>query len=690
MTKKTNKRTIVTSALPYANGSIHVGHLVEYIQTDIFVRFVKLIGEDVVFCCADDAHGTPIELKASELNIKPQDLIEKFYKEHLRDFTSFHIKFDSYHTTHSKENQHFSELIFKKLKENDLIYQKEVENFYDEKEKRFLPDRYVKGECPKCQAKDQYGDVCEKCNATYKPIDLVNPYSVISKQTPIRKKSNHYFFKLSKMSNFLDKWLKNNNNLQTEVVNYVRNWIKEGLEDWDISRDGPYFGFKIPNEENKFFYVWLDAPIGYIASYANYLKGDVKKAEQDWNNSKIIHFIGKDITYFHFLFWPAMLHGAGFNIPDTINVHGFLTVNGEKMSKSRGTFFTAKDFVKKYKPEFLRYYYASFLSKKLQDIDLDFKDFHDKINNELVGNIANFSYRVLSFTNKNFKGEFKELDTNNEVVEKINKKIQKIKNKYNDLNFNEVVKEINSISDIGNKYFQENEPWKLIKEDKEKVQKICGLGINIAKNLSILISPILPEFSKELQKQLKVKNLTWNDLNFELKNHKIGKEKIIIQKLEEIKEEKFPLNLKVAKILDVKPHPEADKLLILEIDLGAEKRQLVAGLKPYYKTEELIGKNLIVVTNLKYAKLRGIESQGMLLACEGKNNKVGVLTIIDAKPGEIVKVGNLENDTKQIKFEEFTKIKIKAKKDKVIFEKNELKVNNKNIFPDKGIEGNVR
>ena len=663
---------------------MHIGHLVEYIQTDIFVRFLKLIGKDVVYCCADDTHGTPIELKANELKIKPEELISKIHKEHVRDFKSFHVNFDSYYSTNSKENKHFSDLIFTRLKDQGHIYTKDIEVTYCEHDKRTLPDRYVKGKCPKCSAEDQYGDVCEVCNATYKTVDLIEPYCTLCKNTPVKKSSKHYFFKLSSFSKFLEKWIKGNKNLQQETKNFVLNWIKEGLEDWDISRDGPYFGFKIPGEKNKYYYVWLDAPIGYIASFSNFVK-DVKKAEKQWNSSEIIHFIGKDITYFHLLFWPAMLHGAGFKLPKDVVVHGFLTVNGEKMSKSRGTFFTAEEFLQKYDAEHLRYYYGNVLSKKLADIDLNFNEFRERINNELVGNLGNFCYRIISFVNKNFDGKIKDIDSNKKIIEKINKKIEKIKIHYENFNFNFAVNETLLISDIGNKYFQENEPWKLIKEDKDKVQKICALCINIAKNLSILIQPVLPKFSEELQKQLNVKNLKW-DLDFNLKNHKIGKEKILVKKIEAIQKETFPLNLKVAKILNVKDHPDADKLLVVQIDLGHEKRQLVAGLVDYYSKKELKNKKIVVVTNLKYAKLRGVESQGMLLAGEDKKN-IGVLTVENSEPGTQVSIKGLENSTEKISFEQFLKLKITIKNKNPYFDGKEIKAGSESIKAEKVNDG---
>jgi methionyl-tRNA synthetase len=527
------KKIVVTSALPYANGSIHIGHLVEYIQTDIFVRFLKLIGEDAVYCCADDTHGTPIEIKSKQLGIKPEELIAKFGKEHLSDFKSFLINFDSYYSTNSKENKYFSDLIFSRLKEKGFIYTKKIKITYCEHCKRPLPDRYVKGICPKCGAEEQYGDACEKCGSKYDPIDLENPKCTICGTEPVYKDSEHYFFKLAEFSSKLEKWLTENKNLQPEIRNYILNWVKEGLKDWDISRDGPYFGFKIAGEEDKYYYVWLDAPIGYISSFANYLGKDTKKAEKEWNDSRIIHFIGKDIIYFHFLFWPAMLMGADFNLPENLVVHGFLTVNGEKMSKSRGTFYTAKDFLSKYKnPEYLRYYYAGLLSRKMSDLDLDLENFKKNVNNELVANLSNFCYRVLSFCNKSLDSKITEFDKTEPMLIEIKERIEKIKKNYLDVNLKEALSEIMAISALGNKYFQENEPWKLINEDKEKTEKIITFCVNIAKILSIIVEPVLPKFSEELQKQLKVKKQSWKDLDKYLKNISVGKAEILVKKID--------------------------------------------------------------------------------------------------------------------------------------------------------------
>ena len=581
-------------------------------------------------------------------------------------------------------------MIFERLKKKDLIYTKDIEVTYCENCKRTLPDRYVKGRCPKCNAPDQYGDVCENCNAAYKTIDLIEPYCAICKNNPVRKTSKHYFFKLSKFSKKLESWLNKNKNLQPEIKNFVFNWIKNGLEDWNISRDGPYFGFKIPGEENKYYYVWLDAPIGYIASTENYCTKHGLKTEDYWNskNSKIIHFIGKDIVYFHFLFWPAMLLGSRFNLPDDIVVHGFLTVNGEKMSKSRGTFYTAREFLQSYNAEYLRFYYAGMLSKKLTDIDLSFEDFGKKVNNELAANLGNFCYRVLNFLNKNFDGELKNIDKNKGLTSGINQQIKNIEKNYYALNFNEAVKDILHISSLGNKYFQENEPWKLINENREKVHNILGLCVNIIKNLSILIEPILPNFSSQLKQQLSLKNLKWEDLKFELKNHKIGKDEILIRKIEEKVEVKqqFPLNLKVAKILNIKEHPNADKLYVVDIDLGNEKRQLVAGLRGNYTIEQLKDKKIIVVTNLKHAKLRGVESQGMLLAGDDGTGP-GLLTVDKSNAGDKVYFDGFENSSKELSFDEFLKLKMVVKSSKVYFENKELKTDKEIIRVEKARDG---
>jgi methionyl-tRNA synthetase len=687
---KNKKKILVTSALPYANGSIHIGHLVEYIQTDIYVRFLKLIKEDVIYCCADDTHGTPIEINAKNQGISPEKLIEKYYKEHQEDFKKYFIEFDSYYSTNSEENKFYSDLIFNKLKDKNLIYTKDVENYYDEEAERFLPDRFVKGKCPKCQAEDQYGDVCEKCNSTYKPIDLIDPFSTLTGKKPILKKSKHYFFKLSSLSEKLDNWLINNKNLQPEVVKYVRNWIKDGIEDWDISRDGPYFGFKIPNEENKYYYVWMDAPIGYISSTANYCKLNKDKnleVKDYWNkDARIIHFIGKDISYFHFLFWPAMLMESDFNLPEAIKVHGFLTVNNEKMSKSRGTFITAAEFSSITNPEYLRFYYAYNLTSSIQDIDLDFDDFKSKINNELVSNIGNFVYRVLSFTEKNFDLNYLNY-YDNELILKVNEYKDLIKEKYNKIEFREAVKLIFELSSIGNKYFQDNAPWKLIKENKEDAHKKVSSCVNLVRDLIILLNPIMPHFSNEILKQINQELDI--DLLGKIKGGKINQPKIVLEKIDELEKPKNPfsiLNLKVAQILEVEDHPEADKLYVLKLDLEKEKRQIVAGIKEHYKKEDLINKKIIIVSNLKYAKLRGIESQGMLLAASIKD-KVVLVNPQDSVIGENVFIDDVIPSEDQIKIDDFFKIKLTVKDKFLVYDNQKLKTKTEDIMVD--IEDNA-
>lgn len=680
------KRILITSALPYANGPIHLGHMVEYIQSDIYTRFLKTFTSiKTIHCCADDTHGTPIELNAEKLGISPEELIEKYHKEHQQDFKDFFVNFDSYYSTNSSENKKYADQIFLALKKKGLIYTKEVENFYDPEKKRFLPDRYVKGQCPKCEAGDQYGDVCEKCNAAYKPIDLINPYSTLSGIKPVRKKSIHYFFRLSKLSGKLERWLKGNKKLQPEIVNYVKNWIRQGLNDWDISRDGPYFGFKIPGEEDKYYYVWLDAPIGYISSTANYCKNNNEKVDDYWKSkdTNIIHFIGKDITYFHLLFWPAMLMESGFSLPSRIHVHGFLTVNKEKMSKSRGTFITARQYLKKYDPEFLRYYYAANLTSKVEDVDLDLKDFKSKINHELVANIANLCYRVLSFCYKNFDGKVAKYK-DKKIIKESKNSAQRIIKYYHDLEFREAVKEILKLSSIGNKHFQNSKPWKVITYDKNKAHASTSECVEIVKDLIVVLSPILPRFSEKIVRSLGIKvNSESIGKSMELKV--IKKPEIIFSKVEEVKfADVYNLNLRVGKVLEV--IPLADKLYLLKVDTG-EKRQIVAGIRPFYKEEELKGKHLIIVTNIKKAKFKGEESNGMLLASENKG-KVKVLES-NASPGtQVLPEGFDAASDKEVKAEDVVRAKIIVKNRKAYADGKQLKANNKDVTSE--ADGNVR
>ena len=526
-------RILVTSALIYANGPVHIGHMVEYIQTDIWVRFMKLAGHDVVYCGADDTHGAPIEINAEKQGVTPEEFIERWWREHKRDYDDYLVGFDSYYTTNSPENQMYTELIFDRLSDNGHIYTKEIELTYCENCERYLPDRYVKGTCPKCGAQDQYGDVCEKCNAAYDTIDLINPYCSICCNPPTRRNSLHYFFRLSSFSSWLDKWLNGNENLQPEIRNQILSWVHEGLHDWCISRDGPYFGFRIPGEEKKYFYVWLDAPIGYIASTANYCRDKPCTADYYWQSPEgtIIHFIGKDIIYFHLLFWPAVLHGAGFHVPDNVVVHGFLTVNGEKMSKSRGTFLTAEEFKEYLDPELLRYYYAANLSHTMSDIDLNLENLRSKINNELVANLANLFYRVLSFLNRYYDGRCSR-GSDAKLLEEVNERCMAAKAHYTGFDFRDAVNEMLNIGSMGNKYFQDNKPWMLVKTDPEKGRKVLTDCVNIVKNLTILMKPIMPVFAEKIETQLNLPGLDWDDIDKVVEDHEIGKARIVLKKIE--------------------------------------------------------------------------------------------------------------------------------------------------------------
>ena len=511
------RKILVTSALPYANGSIHLGHLVEYLQTDIWARSQKMSENECIYICADDAHGTPIMLKAQELGITPEELIKKTFKEHVKDFEDFNIKFDNYYSTHSDENKDFSEFIYKKLKDKGDIKSKTIKQFFDESAKIFLPDRYIKGECPKCNAKDQYGDSCEECGATYSPTDLINPISIISKSTPITKETEHFFFELSSYEKFLKKWI-SNNTTQNEIKNKLSEWLSEGLADWDITRDEPYFGFTIPDTKNKFFYVWLDAPIGYIASFKNYCDKHNINFDEYWNKDstcELYHFIGKDIAYFHALFWPAMLEGSGFRKPNAVFCHGFLTIDGEKMSKSRGTFFNARTYLNHLNPEYLRYYFASRLTNKIEDIDLNFDDFKSRVNSDLVGKIINIGSRCAKFINKDFNNKLSPSLNNAELVKDVLNNSEKIIENYESRSFATNVRLISSLADNVNKYLDEEKPWVKIKnkDNQEIVHKICTDGINLFRILMGYLKPILPVVSSKTEKILKCDAINWKNIH---------------------------------------------------------------------------------------------------------------------------------------------------------------------------------
>ena len=530
------RKILVSSALPYANGSIHLGHLVEYLQTDIWVRNQKMSGNQCIYVCADDAHGTPIMLKAQELQIKPEELIKKNYKEHCQDFSDFYIEFDNYHSTHSEENKEYSSYIYEKLKENGDIVTKTIEQFYDNEAKMFLPDRYIKGECPKCGAKDQYGDSCEECGATYSSTEIINPVSVVTNSPPITKETEHFFFKLSNYDDFLKNWI-SEETTQSEIRNKLSEWLSEGLADWDITRDKPYFGFNIPDAKDKFFYVWLDAPVGYIASFKNYCMKHNANFEEFWNketSTELYHFIGKDIAYFHALFWPAMLEGANFRKPNAIYCHGFLTIDGEKMSKSRGTFFNARTYLDFLEPEYLRYYFASRLTSKIEDIDLNFDDFQSRVNSDLIGKIINIGSRCAKFINKDFNDSLAISSENNSLIKECLSYKEEIIQNYELRNYSTNVRLISSLADKINKYLDSEKPWVKIKNDsdKELVQRICTDGLNLFRILIGYLKPILPNISKKTEDILMSESINWKNLDQLLLDKKINKFEPIIKRID--------------------------------------------------------------------------------------------------------------------------------------------------------------
>ncbi len=647
-----SKSILVTSALPYANGSIHIGHLVEYIQTDIWVRFQKMCGNDCIYICADDAHGTPIMLRAQQEGISPEELIAKVKQEHEKDFADFLIEFDNYHSTHSEENKKHATTIYERLKENGHITTKTVTDLFDPKENVFLPDRFVKGECPKCNAKDQYGDNCEACGSTYTPADLINPYSSVSGATPIQKENLHYFFKLNDFKDMLQQWI-NQDNLQPEITNKLKEWFESGLQDWDISRDAPYFGFEIPDAPGKYFYVWLDAPIGYMASLQQYCERTGKDFDSYWNkdsNAQVYHFIGKDIAYFHMLFWPAMLHGANYRIPTAVFCHGFLTVDGAKMSKSRGTFIKARTYLDHLNPEYLRYYFAAKLGPGVNDLDLNLDDFQQRVNSDVVGKLVNIASRCAGFITKKYDNKltanFNEECTNafDLAVEKNNQ----IKSYYEARKYSEAMRVIMSLADIANQIIDAHKPWERIKEDKNRteVHQVCSFGLNIFCLLIGYLKPVLPELASKSESFLNTE-FTWENLYNGKpmpEDHEINKFKPLITRIEkelvdkmieDSKVETAPkasdpisdeitfddfakLDFRIAKIVKAEHVEGADKLLQLTLDLGEPtggiQKNVFAGIKSAYSPEEVEGRLTVVVANLAPRKMRFGMSEGMVLA----------------------------------------------------------------------------
>lgn len=683
MSHTPSKRNIlITSALPYANGPIHLGHMVEYIQTDIWARFQRLRGNSCIYVCADDAHGTPIMLRAQQEGIEPQELIDKMKSQHERDFADFHVAFDNFHSTHSEENRQFSEQIYLAAKAKGNIVTKTIKQAYDPEANMFLPDRFVKGECPKCGTADQYGDNCEACGATYSTTELKNPYSVVSGATPIEKDSEHYFFKVSDYADFLKEWV-NGGAVQKEIANKMNEWLEGGLNDWDISRDAPYWGFKIPGTEDKYFYVWLDAPIGYIASFKNYCDREGVDFEQYWkadSDTELYHFIGKDIAYFHTLFWPAVLKAADFRLPTGVFCHGFLNVNGQKMSKSRGTFIQARVYLDHLPAEPLRYYYAAKLSNTVDDIDLNLQDFQQRINSDLVGKVVNIASRCAGFIGKKFDGTLSPDLADKDLYQQFINASDNIAQAYEERRYSRAMRDIMALADIANQYVDEKQPWVLIKdpERQQEVQDICSLGINMFRALMTYLKPVLPELAEKAEAFLNAGELQWDSVAVPLLDHKINRFKPLMTRIEEDKVnamleankahlsaaaelqnktgasekqmaselEKDPVSptieyddfakvdLRVVKIIKAEQVEGADKLLQLTLDLGDEQRQVFAGIKSAYDPSELEGKMTVMVANLAPRKMRFGVSEGMVLAAGPGGEDIFVLTPDEgAQPG---------------------------------------------------------
>ena len=671
---------LVTSALPYANGDIHLGHIMEVTQTDIWVRFQKLQGHDCTYVCADDAHGTGIMLSAESQDITAQKLIDTIKQQHEQDFKDFLIGFDNFHTTHSEENKALSESIFLSLKNNGHIAKRKIKQLYDPEKKLFLADRYVTGTCPKCKSEDQYGDNCEACGATYNPSELINPKSAISGATPIERESEHFFFTLPAFSEMLTAWTRSGT-LQDSVANKLDEWLQDGLRDWDISRDAPYFGFEIPGSPGKYFYVWLDAPIGYMASFKNYCSITDYDFDDYWNknsDTELYHFIGKDIINFHTLFWPAMLTSAGYRTPTAVFAHGFLTVNGTKMSKSRGTFINARTYLDHLDPEHLRYYLAAKLSSGIDDLDLNLEDFVQRVNSDLVGKVVNIASRCSGFISKGFQGKLSsELDAP-DILDQIQSYKDEIATLYDDRDYGKAIRIIMMLADKVNQYINERQPWVIGKVDKAspELQRICSTGLNAFRLLIIFLKPVVPVTALKTEAFLNIPPLQWSDANLLLKNHSINRFEPLITRIEtesvqtmitdtkkashteqkpknrskESAEIKFEpqiefddfkkIDLRVAKITSAELVIGADKLLQLVLDLGIDEegqpicRTVFSGIKTAYKPEDLTGKLTVVVANLKPRKMKFGISEGMILAAGPGGKDIWLIEPHDgASPG---------------------------------------------------------
>ena len=670
-----SRRILVTSALPNANGAIHIGHLLEHIQTDIWVRYQRLCGHKVVYVCADDTHGTATMLKAEEEGTTPEILIERIRQEHIADFRRFYVEHDNFHSTHSEENRVLSELIYERLHKRGLIFTTKVEQLFDAERNMFLADRFVKGECPRCGADDQYGDNCEVCGATYDATDLLNPRSLISGTAPQLRESEHYFFDLPQYSDMLKDWT-TSGTIAPQVANKLREWLDSGLKAWDISRDAPYFGFLIPGTTDKYFYVWMDAPIGYMASLQNYIdKHNELTFDEFWapqNESEVHHFIGKDIINFHALFWPAVLDGAGFRKPTRIHTHGFITVDGRKMSKSRGTSIDAATYLDFLEPEYLRYYYATKLNGTVDDADINFDDFVQRVNSDLVGKVVNIASRCAGFITKQFDGKLAAALDDEELWSRFMQAQDAIGEWYEAGDTSKAMREICALADLANQYIAQNPPWVLIKEEgkRDRAQSVCSMGINLFRVLMIFLKPVLPKLAADSEAFLRVKPLIWSDVPTPLLNHEIAKYEplftrlerktidklvaasVVVEKVDEkvVEEESATaatdhisiddfnkVELRVAKIIKAEPVAGADKLLQLTLDVGDHQRCVFAGIKAAYDPASLIGRLTVVVANLAPRKMRFGISEGMVLAAGPGAAEIFLLSPdAGAQPGMIV------------------------------------------------------
>jgi methionyl-tRNA synthetase len=641
------RRILVTSALPNANGSIHLGHLMEHIQTDIWVRFQRMRGHECIYVCADDTHGTATMLRAEELGKTPEVLIEEVNAEHRSDFTDFSISHDNYYSTHSPENQEIASEIYNRLSEAQQIKTKSVNQLYDPEKEMFLADRFIVGTCPKCGADDQYGDNCQECGATYEATDLVNPRSKVSGVEPVLKESTHFFFALSNFTEFLKKWT-TSGTLQTPIINKLSEWLDAGLQDWDISRDAPYFGFEIPGESGKYFYVWLDAPIGYMAAFKNYCdtRGDLNFDDfwkQD-SDCEVHHFIGKDIINFHALFWPAMLDTAGYRTPTRVHAHGFVTVGGVQMSKSRGTFINARTYLDHLDPEYIRYYFAAKMSGGVDDLDINLDDFVQRVNSDVVGKVVNIASRCAGFINKQFDGTLT-TDTSNPLIAEFSAAGERIADHYENVDYGKALREIMALADKANQYIDEHKPWILIKEEdkRDEVHQVCSDGLNLFRILVSYLKPVLPELAARSETFLNVDPLAWDQIGDALSGHKINKFKPLMTRVEPEKVEAIisasmenepeeetsvaestnnwiefddfaKVDLRVVKIVAADHVEGADRLLQLTLDLGGETRNVFAGIKAAYQPEDLVGKHTVMVANLAPRKMKFGVSEGMVLA----------------------------------------------------------------------------